>query len=573
MTLVTPAQNAFTSGEWSPRLFGRADLQKYGAACAILENLVIMPHGAVQRRPGTAFVGRALSGTVVLIPFVFNVEQAYVLELTPGRLRLFRDGGAVSGPDGEDLLLDTPWNGADLAALSWTQSADTMYLTCGRVRPHVLTRPGPDSFTLAPAQFTGQPADWKDGSWPACATFHQQRLWFAGTPGKPQSLWASKTGQFTDFTTGTDDAAGLALTLASSEVNAIRWLVSARALLVGTSGGEWVVSGSALDGPITSKTLAARRNSNYGTAAVPPLLVGTAVIHASGDRRRLHELGYSFADDGYVSTDLSLLGEHITKARIRRIAHAPDPDGLIWCVMDDGTLAGCTYLRGQDVVGWHRHPTQGRVLSVAVIPEEAGSEVWLAVDRGGVTCIESLRPTWDGESTDEDGCWFVDAGLLYTGEPVSVVAGLEHLEGREVTVLADGATHPPRQVRDGRVELVAPARRVLAGLPVTWRLAPMPLDAGSARGSAQGKRKRVCRLMVRVYKTLGLRYGLPGGAVYAVPDRDVTAAMDGPPTPWTGDAALPLPENWSLDGRFEISGGDGLPATVIMIVPEVLSYE
>lgn len=98
--------------------------------------------------------------------------------------------------------------------------------------------PGPDSFTLDKVSFAGQPAEWKDGNWPGAVTFHQQRLWMGGTPEQAQKIWASRTGEFENFTAGSEEAAGLALALVSEQVNAIRWMISQKKLLVGTAGGE-----------------------------------------------------------------------------------------------------------------------------------------------------------------------------------------------------------------------------------------------------------------------------------------------------------------------------------------------
>lgn len=569
-------QNAFTSGEWSPRLHGRTDLQKYAAACSVLENLTIMPHGAVTRRMGTEMVEAVGTDKVRLIPFVFNTEQAYVLEVTPGRIRFFRDGGMVMQGDAPYSIAN-PWTWDEIRALTYAQSADVMYLLCGSTPPQKLTRPGVDRFALAPVVFSGAPAAWTDGSWPRAVTFHQQRLWIAGTAGKPQTVWASKTGEFENFTTGTDDAAGLAVTLASGDVNAVRWMMSARALLIGTAGGEWVIDGGGMDQAITSKSITARRNSNYGTAGVTPCMVGTAVLHASADRRRLCELAYSFQDDGYISTDLSLLGEHITRGRLRAVAHAPDPDGIVWCVLDTGELAGLTYLRGQDVIGWHRHPTQGRVLGVAAIPEEYGSEVWLAVERKNGVCMERMLPAWDGENTNDPACWYVDCGLQYAGEPTTTVRGLEHLEGESVQVLADGATHADVVVTGGTIALDTPASLVTVGLGYRWRVAPMMPEGGSPAGTAQGKRKRLAGVTVRTYKSLGLQYGLYAPLrdmpLYDVPNREVNDAMDRAPAPHTGDLYLDMPDNWGSDGRYTLAGTLPLPATLVLLVPRLVMYE
>ena len=72
-------------------------------------------------------------------------------------------------------------------------------------------------------------------------------------------------------------------------------------------------------------------------------------------KRKLQELTYQFETDGYVAPDLTLLAEHVTESGINEMAFQSQPDSIVWCVRGDGQLAGMTYRREENVVGWHRH--------------------------------------------------------------------------------------------------------------------------------------------------------------------------------------------------------------------------
>ena len=52
-------QQAFNSGELSPRLYSRFDLAKYQHGCKTLENFIPLIYGGVKRRAGSRFVARA----------------------------------------------------------------------------------------------------------------------------------------------------------------------------------------------------------------------------------------------------------------------------------------------------------------------------------------------------------------------------------------------------------------------------------------------------------------------------------------------------------------------------------
>lgn len=344
--------------------------------------------------------------------------------------------------------------------------------------------------------------------------------------------------------------------------------MSQKVLLAGTAGGEWVISADG-SGAITNKNLQATRNSNYGTAALQPVIAGASALHVSSDRKRLRDLSYAFADDAYISQDISLVAEHLTWPGVSELAYCQNPDDILWCVLANGQFCGLTYLRSQEVAGWHRHETQGTVFSMACIPGTDYTETWLAVQRKNGVYIEQMPPPWDGETTDEAECWYVDCGLLYEGAETSTVSGLEHLEGQTVAVLVDGAAHENRLVQDGKIRLDYPAKRVIAGLPYTWALTPMRMEGLSERGTMQGKKNRITKIMARLYKSLGVfwSHAEQDEKPYPLAQRDVDMQMDNAPLPFTGDADMPMPGGWWADARVRLSGDGAFPATVIMLVP------
>ena len=97
MARVSTIVTNFQAGEFSPRLEGRIDLQKYNSGAQKLENMLIFPQGGVTRRPGTKFAGQSKDGGKVrLINFEFSDEQAYVLEFGANYIRFFKDGGILT---------------------------------------------------------------------------------------------------------------------------------------------------------------------------------------------------------------------------------------------------------------------------------------------------------------------------------------------------------------------------------------------------------------------------------------------------------------------------------------------
>ncbi|CAO3412919.1 hypothetical protein [Azospirillum doebereinerae] len=131
----------FTAGEISRRLLGRGDLRAYDNGALALRNLFIDPTGGVTRRSGLAFSGLA-RGDGRLVAFEFNTEQTYLLAFSAGRIDIHGGGTRVA-------TVEAPWTAAQLAQITWTQSADTLLVCHPEVAPRKLTRSAAGAWTLS----------------------------------------------------------------------------------------------------------------------------------------------------------------------------------------------------------------------------------------------------------------------------------------------------------------------------------------------------------------------------------------------------------------------------------------
>ena len=193
-------------------------------------------------------------------------------------------------------------------------------------------------------------------NFPSCVTFFEQRIVYANTTNNPQTLWFSKNADYNNLTVGTGDNDALIYTIASNQVNAIRYLSPTRVLTVGTTGGEYVVTATS-DGPITPTTTLIRKYSNYGSASVEPVQVADVTLFAQRGGRKLREFKYvgEVNSGGYQAPDMTVLAEHITVGGITEFAYQQEPESIVWALRSDGTLLGMTFRREEEVVGWHKH--------------------------------------------------------------------------------------------------------------------------------------------------------------------------------------------------------------------------
>ena len=59
----SPILTNFTSGELSPRLNGRIDMDKYYNGASLINNFIVLMHGGLTKRPGTRFIREIKTST------------------------------------------------------------------------------------------------------------------------------------------------------------------------------------------------------------------------------------------------------------------------------------------------------------------------------------------------------------------------------------------------------------------------------------------------------------------------------------------------------------------------------
>ncbi len=158
MPRTTLALTSFVSGEFSAKMDGRSDFDKYSSGTKTLENFLIHPQGAATRRVGTQFIAEVKDSTkkTRLIPFEFSTTQTYILEFGDQYIRFYKDKGQIlSG--GSAYEISTPYLEAELFDIKFAQSADVMYIVHPNHETNKLSRTGHTSWSLDEVVFTDGP--------------------------------------------------------------------------------------------------------------------------------------------------------------------------------------------------------------------------------------------------------------------------------------------------------------------------------------------------------------------------------------------------------------------------------
>lgn len=567
MTRIREIKTNFTAGEVSEELLGRGDLRAYDNGALKLRNVFINPTGGVTRRAGLGFVDTA-AGDGKLIAFEFNTEQTYLLVITDAQIAIYAGGvldETIAAPWTTAQIQQIAWTqSADTLLLthpdvppkkltrnadaSWTLS-DWVFFTDANIVQQPYFKFAASDVALTPSGTTGSIAltasaavfasghentrlrvagkevlitdydsatvvtatviqdlpntdatiDWYEQAfspvrgYPATVAFHQDRLVIGGSRDLPNRLWFSKSGDLFNFDLGEglDDEA-IEFAILSDQVNAIRGIFSGRHLQVFTSGAEWAVTGD----PLTPTSVQIRRQTRVGSVIsrhIPPVNIDGGTIYVARNRQEIHEFLYTDVEQAYSSTDLSLLSRHVIGTPVDQ-----DYDQrrrLLFLVRMDGKFATLTAFRSEQVSAWTLHETQGAVKSVAVV----GDSVFMLVQRGEDVLIEEF-----------DDALHLDSALSgEVGSPATVWAGLDHLEGMTVSIVADGFVQADKTVTSGQVTLDEAASTVQIGLSYAHIIEPLPPnDVGAAGG---GRKTRLVRGLFRVKETAALRLDVGRG--------------------------------------------------------------
>ena len=434
-------------------------------------------------------------------------------------------------------------------------------------------------------------ADWKLGAFsdttghPSCVSFYEQRLVFAGTTSEPQTIFFSKAGDYENMTSGTNADDAMVYTIAANQVNVIRYLKAQRTLVIGTTAAEYTVSADGTDASITPTNITIKRQSSYGSANVDAVAAGNAILFLQKAKRKIRELAYNFDSDSYVAPDLTILNDIVTESGITQMEWQQEPDNILWCVREDGQLAALTYQRSEAVVSWHRHILGGSfnggnavVESIASISGDLNEdELWVivkrTVDGATVRYIECFSD-FDFDETEATDFKFLDSHLSYSGSATTSLSGLDHLEGQTVSILADGSVHANKVVSSGSISLDREVTKACVGLAYDSILQTMRIEGGAAEGTSQGKTKRISKVVLRLFETVGVKVGPSLSNLEVVPFRTTSSNLSAPvDTLIEGDKEIEFDDDYNSDGYIFIKQDQPLPASILAIYPTLVTND
>lgn len=261
MTKRYELQSSFNAGVLDTRILGRVDVKQYYSGMRVGNNVTCLPQGGVKRRPGLEFIADAGQYARV-VPFVFNVDQTYLLVFRENAIDVYRD-------DVFKVTVVTTYAEADLDTIRFAQSADTMILVQENYPPKIFARNGSDIlWTFTDVTFTFIPQfDFNDASSPAGTSEIQDITFTSVGTGSPIKLTLEgiDTEQFSyqNNNSGAEDMEDALLDMVNTPTTGISVVRTAsnvfRVTFSGTATKDWnQLTGRVVDtsgGAITVTTI------------------------------------------------------------------------------------------------------------------------------------------------------------------------------------------------------------------------------------------------------------------------------------------------------------------------------
>jgi hypothetical protein len=373
---------------------------------------------------------------------------------------------------------------------------------------------------------------WAEAAWsatrgyPAAIGAFEQRHIYGGTLSEPRTIWAGVIGGTTDFTTGANDDDGFSYTLVSPPraVGEIRSIAAASDILyIGTAADQVVGRAADADRAFARDTARFDSVSRQGASAVPPLVIDGNPVFADPSGTRLYALSIDGQTGRFDAQNLTLLCRHILGGRVRRLLRQTRPVEIVWAVLEDGQLAGMTYVPAQQAIGFHLHDLAGGIVTDGeVMPSDDGTSqhLWLCVRRtvNGTTehfieRMEDIFVDLDGSDRDPREAWHQFCAIRWTGAAATVIPGLSHLIGRTVTAWTEyGAVTGLTVSGAGTVTLPRAVTSAIVGLDATalQRFETLDIVTGQPDGGDDGRLRTHRASALRLHRTAGGTLELTG---------------------------------------------------------------
>ncbi|PJF23517.1 MAG: hypothetical protein CUN56_00525 [Phototrophicales bacterium] len=413
-----------------------------------------------------------------------------------------------------------------------------------------------------------------DSEQPTAVKFYGGRLVW-GAKGKVYFSYVDDFLSFDDSEGGDSD--GFTRTLPGPYSGDIRALLDANALLVFTSGGVYMIKPPSIEESITGSNAKVTLTSSQGAADIAPEMIDFVGVFVQAERKRVYDLSYDGVNDGFAGDDMTKFVPDVFTG-IRSMTMQRQPDTRVTLALDDGTAAVMVYDSVEKVRAWSTMSTDGSFIDFQAITYGGVDALYALVCRNinGADKYYLEKMAYDNECVGGTLNKNIDCHYVYQGASASTITGLDHLEGEEVVVWADGvdlsrhnsdwSSQTTYTVSSGAITLPRAVSNAVIGLPYSGRWKPVVFDDGS--GAALSRHKRVVDISLLLKNThvMGVRFGDDFAYLNTLPlIEDYRTVSEDHVYSFYQHKELPIDGETKIDARPVIECYSPRPCTVLSV--------
>lgn len=415
-----------------------------------------------------------------------------------------------------------------------------------------ITAVGSDGLTATAEVLVQLPADvvgngkktwkWKFGSWcneygyPSTGCFYRERFVLM----RGRRVWFSWIGDYEDFSerdySQLTYETGFAIEAsAGSVLGNVQWMESVNKLIFGSSVNICSVSESDYSTSFSIYNCRSEEHDTVSNRPINPIKIGQRMVFINASGKEAFVLSYDDNTNRYSTDSLCTFAKHINQEGIIATVHQKEPFNLIYCLRQDGQLSILLYDPMQEGLCWAQMKTDGFIESISMDGNVLTAVIRRKVNINGEMSekryIEAMQNPFqayfekniaDFNSAKEYDAYrrqvFLEAQkkMIYLDSAVliekdeefsEITSGLDHLAGREVSVVTDGGREISKVVThtaDGwGIDLELPCKRAVVGLPYKGILIPMGIADQTQTGNTIIDIKRIYKVGFIVHNSVG----------------------------------------------------------------------
>lgn len=373
--------------------------------------------------------------------------------------------------------------------------------------------------------------------YPNTLTIHEERKVYGGIRSKPNTVWGSTVNDFNNFLLGDLDTSPYTFTIKSDSFDTIRWMRSARQLMIGTDNSESIIGTRDESRVISPTNVHVSTQTYFGSSNIQAVVTADLVFFVQGQKERVRSSQYDFGTDQYLSDEASLLAKHITDSGIKEMSYRRHPFNSIFFVLDNGKAVSFTYERENMVRGWSQiEINNGEFISAASNYSDNGDVIVGIVKRGSLYFLERITET-------NENTVYLDSQIRFTYAEYQSGITLPWENDIGITVVHDDAELVQGNdyaISGGVLTLVGiNSGDIVVGYKYEWCIEPTDfIEFGDF-----GTTKRPSKV-----------------ALYLIQSGDCTVEINGNNAPFKEGLALNPTER--LNGRYELTCGGGYNHTI-----------